>query len=259
MIEAPHSAAALQVASQATGAGRWPADPAAINSSATAPAPGERSRLAALDDRHRAVSVEFDFVNPLSALRRLKGQRRQHGRDEGGRTQHTAHRANLCALSRIASQQKLRCLDLESPRLKSQEQIVVHCVRPELCVVRLGAGRGWGRNGAQGGQHDIIPVATVVVDGKLLAAGGELRPLRQPRKPAVNRIASVVGDDLEGSPGRRLKASEQGQVERGVTQLDMSAYIELVRTVSPKLNNEMSIGMQQDTARIERCRPGAAG
>jgi hypothetical protein len=47
-------------------------------------------------------------VNPVLAARRFEGQRGQHGRDEGRRTQYAAHRANLCAPSRELPL-RLRC------------------------------------------------------------------------------------------------------------------------------------------------------
>ena len=40
-------------------------------------------------------AIVLDFVNPAVTLRWLGDERGQHGRDEGGRTQDAAHRANL--------------------------------------------------------------------------------------------------------------------------------------------------------------------
>ena len=126
--------------------------------------PTRRSPIARTLTYRRSLP-DFAFARPRAASRAcLSGSTR-------------ARSASTIAIF-SEKEQKLRCLDLESPLLKSQEQIVVHCVRPELCVVSLGPGRGRRRNGAQGGQHDIIPVATVVVDRELLPARRELLALR---------------------------------------------------------------------------------
>jgi hypothetical protein len=73
----------------------------------------------------------LDLVQPVRARRRLESLRGQHGRDEGGGTQNATHSANLCALSRIASQRRLQLKNgIDSPRHGQQAPLsFIHAAR----------------------------------------------------------------------------------------------------------------------------------
>jgi hypothetical protein len=65
--------------------------------------------VAAVDEEEGAIAVVLDLVQPMIARRWLLGERRQHRLDESRRREwNEAHRANLCATSRIASQHRLQ-------------------------------------------------------------------------------------------------------------------------------------------------------